>query len=113
MTEGPSFVEWKSPYRRTDAALYDVDAVTPTSGSVTYDDLQAAFRAIEAQPYRPTQYVVSPTEGAWIRNPVGQAPSLFAVDVALAVGAITSDHPEVKRYARLLFGEPGALPPAE
>lgn len=102
MTDEP-FVEWRPLLR--DDPMPDLGAAAKAAGSITFDDLTAAFRAIEQQPYRPPQYVVSPADGAWIRNPVGRAPSWLAIDVAMRVGAISGDHPEVQRLIHALFGD--------
>lgn len=64
---------------------------------VTWANLLAAQEAIEQETFRPVQYVLHPREHAWIDNPVGAAPSVTAVNAALALGRITADHPEVQR----------------
>lgn len=68
----------------------------------TVEMLIEAMSAVENARYEPEPYLVHPREYAWIKEPVGPAPTWNAIQVALAVGAVTMEHPEAQRLMGLV-----------
>lgn len=76
------------------------------------DGLRAAKAMIDqTPPFGPDQYIVHPTEYAWIKNPVGPPPTVNAVSVALSTGAIDDTHPAAAALKARLTGEAAAKEP--
>lgn len=71
-------------------------------GALTVGLLTAAMEAAENATYEPEPHLVHPREYAWIKEPVGPAPTWNAIQVALAVGAVTMEHPEARRLMGLV-----------
>lgn len=94
-----------------DILLVPSDTPTPVpeflhgDGHVTPEAIRATLDATVRQPLIGERILVHPREDAWIRNPVGPAPTARAADIALGLGAIGPDHPEVRALMRTLGGQ--------
>lgn len=70
--------------------------------SLTVEMVTEAMNAIENATYEPEPYFVHSCEYAWIKEPVGPAPTRNAIQVALAVDSVTIEHPEARRLTDLV-----------
>lgn len=75
-------------------------------GHITPEAIHATLDTSVRQPLIGERFLVHPHEETWIRNPVGPAPTARAADIALGLGAISPDHPEVRKLMRMLGGDP-------